>query len=129
MQVKALATPLLASLIEEGFHNNSVSKQVIESYLEQDAIQGISQLILACTHYPLIQKEIEEYYKGNVQIVNSAEVTAQYIFTELESLGLLNERAEISTQFFVSDYTESFDKSADHFFGEHISLEEVNIWE
>src|SRR5688572_6958059 len=75
----SLATPLLAPMIEEGFFNNQISHEIIAQYLADPTLQNIDALILACTHYPLIMKEIREYYKGNMTILDSSEVIAQEI--------------------------------------------------
>ena len=58
-----LATPLLASMIEEKFYNNEISNAVIEKYLSDEKLNGIDALVLACTHYPLIKNEISNNVK------------------------------------------------------------------
>ncbi|MFT5970691.1 MAG: glutamate racemase [Flavobacteriales bacterium] len=129
MKVKSLATPLLAHIIEEGFFNNTISEAAIHEYLEDPKLQGIDKLILACTHYPLIQKQIDAFYKGKVKILNSADLVAHYIRKGLSQEGLCaNKRSEQKDHFFVSDYTESFNASARMFFQEEIHLESCPIW-
>src|SRR6476646_10053534 len=64
VDVKSLATPLLAPMIEEGFFNNNISKTIINTYLSSPKLKKIDSLILACTHYPLIRNEINEFYNG-----------------------------------------------------------------
>lgn len=127
-EVCEMATPLLAHMIEEGFHNKSVEQAVISEYLSAEALTGIKQLVLACTHYPLIQDQIAAFYKGEVEIINSANLVAQSVRQDLENKGLLSLDSSVSYKFYVSDYTASFDITADHFFGEHINLEEVKLW-
>lgn len=128
IEVKSLPTPLLAPMIEEGFFSNTISKTVINSYLSAPKLKKIDSLILACTHYPLIKPEIEAYYKGEVEIINSAEIVAQYVKDKLQELDLLNVAEPNRHQFFVSDYTSSFEKSTQLFFGEKIHLKLKNIW-
>jgi len=70
--LKSLATPLLAPMIEEGFFNNHISHEVIARYLGDPVLQSIEALILACTHYPLIKKEIENYYNHAIPVLDSA---------------------------------------------------------
>ena len=72
IHIKSLATPLLAPMIEEGFFNNKISRTVVHSYLSNPHLSNIESIILACTHYPLIINEISSYYKGKVNIINSA---------------------------------------------------------
>ncbi len=75
--VKQLATPLLAPMIEEGFCDNNISKAIINNYLSDESLQGIESLILACTHYPLIQNQIDDFFGQKVKLINSAEVSCQ----------------------------------------------------
>jgi glutamate racemase len=122
IKVSSLATPLLAPMIEEGFFDNNISHTVIQSYLSSPKLKNIDSLVLACTHYPLIEKEIREYYNGTVDIINSAQIVAEYVKGELKRLGLLNSLSPKGHRFYVSDYTKSFERSTKLFFGEKISL-------
>ena len=129
IEVTSLATPLLAPMIEEGFFNNKISKTVINSYLDKKSFKGIDALILACTHYPLIRKEIDEFYKGNVIVFDSAEMVARDVKEKLDSAHLLNKEAEPNFEFYVTDFTDSFEKSARYFFPTKIHLDRLSLWE
>ncbi len=127
--LKSLATPLLAPMIEEGFFNNKISRTVVHSYLSNPHLSNIESIILACTHYPLIINEISSYYKGKVNIINSAEIVSIAVKTFLENRDLLNKSDKAPKhQFYVSDYTESFEETAKIFFGGKIKLREKNLW-
>lgn len=130
VQLKSLATPLLAPMIEEGFFNNNISKTIVHSYLGNPHLNGIERIILACTHYPLIMGEIASYYKGKVEIINSADIVSKAVKDFLHKKGLLNNRRDKPVhRFYVSDYTESFEESARLFFGSRIKLREKNLWD
>ena len=128
LQYTELATPLLASMIEEKFYNNNISYAVIENYLKDDTLQGIDALVLACTHYPLIKKEISNFYKQQVKIFDSAEVVAQKLKLILEREELAADKKLEEDIFYVSDFTESFAKTTNIFYGKEIRLELNNIW-
>lgn len=120
----ALATPLLASMIEEGFYKNDISKSVLEKYLSDDLLQDIDSLVLACTHYPLIKDEIDAYYHRKVKIFDSAVVVANKLKHILQKENLLaSEPSSLKNKFFVSDYTESFKHATKIFFNEEVDLE------
>lgn len=127
-EVSSLATPLLASMIEEGFFNNNISKTIIHSYLSKPRLKKVDAMILACTHYPLIKPEIKSFYGDKVEIIDSADIVAQYVKTVLTEKGLLNGRKTGQHHFYVSDYTEAFEKSTKFFFQSKIHLEEANFW-
>lgn len=128
LSVASQATPLLASMIEEGFFNNKISRTIIFDYLSRPKIKKIDSLILACTHYPLIRKEVEEFYHGKVKIYDNAEVVAKKVAGVLKDLKLLAPKKAGPHHFYVSDYTKSFEESSKFFFPAKIKLQEASIW-
>lgn len=127
--VHSLATPLLAPMIEEGFFNNQISHEIIAQYLSDESLQSIEALILACTHYPLIKKEIGEYYKGDLLVLDSSETVANALKNYLTNQDLVNDSDRNDHQFLVSDYTESFEAAARLFFKETVHLDKHPLWD
>ena len=128
-KVSSLATPLLAPMIEEGFINEDISHTIIENYLSNKQLAHIDHLILACTHYPLIHQEIKDYYKGTVNVIDSAKIVVEHISKQLKNDNLLNDSNQTEDHFYVSNYTESFEKSAQFFFQEDLKLKEIKLWD
>jgi glutamate racemase len=127
--VHSLATPLLAPMIEEGFFDNQISHEIIAQYLTAPELQNIDTLILACTHYPLIKKEINDFYKNELTILDSSEVVAKALQTHLADNHLLNAGEEKPEHhFLVSDYTSSFEASTRLFFHKQVRLEKHPLW-
>ena len=124
----ALPTPLLAPMIEEGFYNDKISHEIIYSYLAQPELANIDALILGCTHYPLIKDEIIEYYRDKVRVIDSTTIVANKVKKILEIEGLLCQARTSPDKYYVSDYTDSFEKTTTVFFGSKIHLELKNIW-
>ena len=127
-KVTSLETPLLAPMIEEGFFNQDISMRIIKKYLNNKNISEVDSLILACTHYPLIKDEILRYYENNIEVIDSSELTADYIKYELQNNKIDNIESNSSYNFIVSNLTESFSKSASYFFKDKINLQEIDIW-
>jgi glutamate racemase len=125
----SLATPLLAPMIEEGFFNNQISHEIIAQYLSDPLLQNIDGLILACTHYPLIKKEIGQFYEGKMKILDSSEVVATALKEYLHQQDLFNDEAGSEDHFLVSDYTESFESAARMFFHRSVHLEKHLLWD
>jgi len=129
-RIHPLATPLLAALIEEGYFNNTISTAIIKDYLEMEPLKGIDCLILACTHYPLIKRQIAQILGDPVYILDSSELIAQYLHAMLKvDKRLINnelEKKEGKSEFYVSDFTESFQKSTELFFGNRIDLKKIS---
>lgn len=126
--VKSMATPLLAPMIEEGFYKGKISHSVIDTYLGRAEFDDIDALLLACTHYPLIKKEIETYFNHKVNVLDSTDIVATWIKDLLEKENLLALNRTKKNEFYVSDYTQSFEDTAKVFYGEEIELETANIW-
>lgn len=129
IDLESLATPLLAPMIEDGFFNNNISKVLINEYLSSEKLKSIQSLILGCTHYPLIQREIDEFFAGKVHIIDSGKIVAASLKRTLEKHGLLNEGPKQQDKFFVSDFTRSFVESTRIFFQEKVDLQHYPLWE
>jgi glutamate racemase len=128
IELKSLATPLLAPMIEEGFYSSGISQEIIAQYLSDPSLTSIEALILACTHYPLIQKEIKEYYQSKIPVFDSAGIIAEALKVYLEENEMRNELPNPKHHFLVSDYTESFEASTQIFFGKKVKLEWHPLW-
>ena len=129
LKFAAHATPLLASMIEEGFYNDSVSTAVLQEYLSFPEFEDIDAMVLACTHYPLIKNEIAAFFQNKIKIYDSAEVVAQKLkwILEKENLAAIKKAGE--NIFYVSDITDSFEKSTRIFFKGNIHLNHLPLWE
>ncbi len=129
IHLKSLATPLLAPMIEEGFFNNTISESIINEYLHNEELKEIEALILGCTHYPLIKTQIDNYYQGKVTVLDSSQIVAQSLKDYLVESQLENQGNTSNKQFYISDYTKSFETSTKIFFGEQIKLDHYPLWE
>jgi glutamate racemase len=125
----SVAAPLLVPMIEEGFFDNNISHDIIQKYLADPALLNIEALVLGCTHYPLIKKEIEGFYGQSVAILDSSEVVAEAVHAHLMANQLESSVKTPIHRFFVSDYTDSFEVSTRIFFGELVQLEKHKLWE
>jgi glutamate racemase len=127
--VVALPTPLLAPMIEEGYFNDDISSAIIHAYLDYPDFKNIDALVLGCTHYPLIRKQIQEYMGEQVALYDATTLIPEQLKSLLKERGLLRTSAsELSDHFYVSDYTVSFENAARIFFGTKIKLEKADIW-
>jgi len=121
--LSSLATPLLVPMIEEGYIDNRISHDIIENYLADKSLDGISGLILGCTHYPLIKGEISNIYQNKVEVIDSAERVAMDLAGYLTKESMLSSTSTpISDEFLISDYTSSFATAAKMFFQDKITV-------
>jgi glutamate racemase len=125
IEVIEAAAPLFVPLAEEGWANTHVAREVAEIYLEPLIDAGIDTLVLGCTHYPILRNTIEQVVGDVVQIVDSAETTAQVV---KQALGISRGVAEPLHHFLVTDAEERFRRIAGEFLEREISsLELVSL--
>lgn len=123
-EVVEKATTLLASMIEEGFHDNTISQAVIQAYLEDTQFHDLDCLVPACTHYPIIRKEIESFFDHKIDVLDAPGIVARHMKEELDSHGLLSDSKNEDHQFFVSDLTIGFERATRIFFNQELHLTE-----
>jgi glutamate racemase len=112
--------PLFVPLVEEGWTEGAVARQVAETYLASLAQSGIDTLVLGCTHYPLLRPLIAEVMGPGVAIVDSAEETARAVAARLGADGLGRAGAAGRASFFVTDTPDRFVRMGQRFFGARV---------
>ena len=121
VHVTESAAPLFVPLAEEGWANTHVAREVAEIYLEPLIDAGIDTLVLGCTHYPILRGTIEQVVGGAVQIVDSAETTAQAV----QKLVAPRSNGTAPHTFLVTDAEERFRRIAAEFLEQEIENLEV----
>lgn len=76
------ACPMFVPLVEENLID-SVEAELMARYYLQDH-PPMDTLILGCTHYPMLKAVISRAVGENVQLVDSAEVTAEQVSREFK---------------------------------------------
>lgn len=74
IRVYQLVTPLLVPLIEK---TGKVPDSVLEKYLKPLKNKGIDDLILGCTHYELVQKDIQRIMGKNIKVITEGKIVAK----------------------------------------------------
>ncbi len=120
----AKSCPLFVPLVEEGILNGNIVKEAMNMYLEELKQNGVDTIILGCTHYPLLKKQITRYLKG-VFVVDSAKEVAQHTRDVLTINGLVNKKKKTKEEFYVSDDPEGFMRSAQLFLKRKISKPKI----
>ena len=122
------ACPLFVPLVEEGFKEHEVTREIIEYYLESLRATDIDAMILGCTHYPLLRSRIREYMGKEIQIVNPAYETAIDLKTLLEDQDMANKGSDPAGsryEFYVSDTADKFRQFANTVMPFHVP--ETNV--
>jgi glutamate racemase len=115
------ACPLWVPLIENGEYDKPGSDYYVKQYLDEVMAQSadIDTLLLACTHYPLLQDKIKAYLPPDINVVAQGDIVADSLddylkrHTEIEqNLTKGNTRNFYTT----TDDTADFDQHASLFF-------------
>lgn len=77
VRVFSAACPLFVPLVEEGWSEDPVAREVARRYLEPLLREGIDTLILGCTHYPVLVPILEAVAGDGVRLISSAAAAAE----------------------------------------------------
>lgn len=123
--ISAIACPALVPLIEEGIIDNEIMDLTIKYYLD-DFIKEkeIDTLVLACTHYPLIKRNLQRLYP-DVSIISSSKEVAIAAKMELEDRDMFAEKPVGENYFYASDLSDNFVRMIELILGK--DKKELNI--
>ena len=120
-EVFVQSCPLFVPLVEEGWLNGGVTERVIEKYLAPLAGKKIDTLILGCTHYPILVKQIQAFFGPRITLIDSARPTVRRLAFLLEENELLYRGRRIPRfQVFTSDLPRNFYLVGERFLGEKL---------
>lgn len=121
------ACPLLVPLVEEGWIDHPVTREVLRIYLSEAIGAGSPTVVLlGCTHYPLIVDAIRSSLRDmghSIEVIDSAFSTASRV---AESMGhpLSSRRSEhnpaATFECFATDSVEKFQRLGSRFLGQPI---------
>lgn len=112
-KVRSIACPLFVPLVEEGWTDDDITRQVAERYLRPLLDEGADTLVLGCTHYPALRRVLQDLVGPDVALVDSAESVADVVRRELEDADLLTDGTEPpSHHLCVTDVEARFERIA-----------------
>lgn len=131
LKVAQEACPMWVPLVENNEHLQPGADYFIKKNLDSILRKNpdIDTLLLACTHYPLLQQKIRQFLPPHIALLSQGEIVAP----SLEDY--LNRHPEIETKlsrtasrkFFTTDSTEDFNQKASTFFGEAVLSGHVDL--
>lgn len=84
-----LACPTFVPLVESGEYEGQFSYDLVAKGLKPLEDERFDTVILGCTHYPILQKQIEAAVGSQVHVLSSAEETAKDVEAILSYTGQL----------------------------------------
>lgn len=128
LRVFSQACSLFVPLVEEGWLDHEVTRLTAQEYLRPVLAEGVSSLVLGCTHYPLLKPLLQEVAGPGIHLVDSALTTAELAAQELARLGLANPGEHPPRyEFCVTDIPLRFQTIGERFLGRSLGgVEKVN---
>ncbi|MES2266532.1 MAG: glutamate racemase [Bacteroidota bacterium] len=132
LKVYQQACPLWVPLIENGEYNKPGADYYVQLYLDQLMAQSpdIDTILLACTHYPLLQDKIKAHLPANVNVVAQGDIVAASLVDYLQRHPEMEQRLSKkgNRRFYTTiDDTIDFDHHASLFFGKEVKSEFVDV--
>ncbi|MFC1584495.1 glutamate racemase [Fibrobacterota bacterium] len=125
------ACPLLVPLIENGELDNEGLSFFIRKYWKETVSQSdnIDVLLLGCTHYPIIYRQIKELLPPSVTVLNQGKLVGPSWKDYLDRHRELEQKLDRTekTEFLTTDRPENFNYLAEIFLGHPVSARKVEL--
>ena len=125
LRVYQQACPLWVPLIENGEYDTPGAEYFIEKNLQQILAQdgGIDTLLLACTHYPILQQKIQQFLPPQIRVVAQGDIVAKSLVDYLQRHPEMQSRLSQNggrSFYTTTDDTVDFDHHASLFYGQAV---------
>lgn len=131
VHVTQQACPMWVPLVENNEHTGHGADFFVKKYIHDLLVKrpDVDTVLLACTHYPLMRKKIEEYMPLDVTIVSQGEIVANSLADYLQRHPEMEQRLsrQGNQQFYTTDSTEDFNRQAAVFFGKQVEAAHVDL--
>ena len=131
VEIYQQACPLWVPLIENDEQDSEAALYFTQKYVKALLSQSpdIDAVLLACTHYPIIQSLIQSYIPEGVELISQGELVAKSLADYLERhLWMVDQISKTrSRQFLTTDDAAVFESMAARFYGEPLRAEKVFI--
>ena len=127
IEVHQHACPMWVPLIENQQYEHPAGQQFILEDVQQllSTNEQIDTILLACTHYPVLQEQLQQLVGPNIQIVPQGPIVAEKLAAYLDAHPEMEQRLSKNGEvgFFTSETPVVFNQKASHFFGQKVEAE------
>jgi glutamate racemase len=131
LQVYQEACPMWVPLIENGEYENDGADYFINKNLNNllKKTDKIDTILLACTHYPLLEDKIKSILPPSVNVVSQGKIVAESLKNYLARHFEIEEKCSKNGRvaFYTTDSTEDFNSHGSTFFGEEVRSIHVDL--
>ncbi|MDD4226680.1 MAG: glutamate racemase [Mariniphaga sp.] len=125
------ACPLWVPLVENNEINTKGAeffvKKNIKNLLNKD--ENLDTIILGCTHYPLLIRQIRKFVPNDIQILEQGEIIAEKLIHYLQRHPEMERRISKGNQihFQTTESVENFNEKAALFLGQQVNAETTHF--
>ncbi|MBI3671618.1 glutamate racemase [Candidatus Azambacteria bacterium] len=121
--------PLLVPIVEAGERNSKATDIILSGYLKPLIKKNIDTLILGCTHYGILEKNIRKITGKKIQIISEAKILPKKLKSYLERHGEIEKKLGKNgkVRFYSTDITDKFILLGSKFFGKKIKVKKVEL--
>lgn len=131
LKVYQEACPMWVPLVENNEYEGHGADFFVKKNLHNIFAKGrnIDVLLLACTHYPLLKKKIEEHLPVGVKLLSQGEIVANSLQDYLRRHPEMENNCSRGGQrfFYTTDSVEDFDNHATTFFGKAVQSKHLDL--
>ena len=129
LEIYSQAAPLLVPLIEEGWQNRPETKRMVRYYLRPLKGKKIDTLLLACTHYPLLKRQIAETVGKQIKIIDTGKTVALSLADYLKRHPEIESKLKKSGQLRIltTDRPEEFERLGSKFLGQNLKAQKISL--
>ena len=106
----------LVKLIESGIMEGEKLNSVLKKHLNPMIEMGIDQLVLGCTHFPLVIKEIKKILPKGINVLESSKAVATQTKVIIEKFNFINQLGSGKKVFYCNGSTKTLNNILNHKF-------------
>ena len=131
LKVFQQACPMWVPLIENGEFDKPGADYFVQQYLNElfKQSKNIDTILLACTHYPLLESKIKSFLPSGVTLVSQGDIVAKslakYLQNHPEMANKCSQSGKLS--FYTTDNEKVFEKQGSLFFGQKIEAKHTDL--
>ncbi|MDA1074056.1 MAG: glutamate racemase, partial [Proteobacteria bacterium] len=116
LKIRQRTCPLLVTLAEEGRQDDRLTHLILEDYLAIER-QADTTLLLGCTHFPMFRQVFTRLLDPHMQVIDSAETTANAVYELLHAAGALARHDNPGVELLATDDQARFRRGGRYFLG------------
>lgn len=108
IEVHSLACPAFVPLVEEGIIDNEIMELTVKYYMDEFVKKyNFDNLVLGCTHYPLISGHFKKLYP-DIKLYNSSAEVIRKAGNYLKEHDMQAVQSDLQDRYYASDLSENF---------------------